>query len=484
MIVSRKENNMATSPIIVWFRQDFRLNDNPALYEAAKNGEVLPIYILDDHHAQEAKMGAASRWWLHHSLHALKQCLNNKLSVYVGNALTILQTVAQKNQAHAIYWNRCYEPWRITRDQTIKKQLKAQGIDCQSFNSALLWEPWQHVKKDGTPYKVFTPFYKNCLVGLPPRSPLPAPEKLILLKDQPDSLTIEGLNLLPLIAWDKSLEPHWHIGENSAQQQLEYFIEHGLAHYKEGRNFPAQHSVSRLSPYLHFGEISPNQIWHTLQMQGIPRQLEKEVASFLRELIWREFSYYLLYHFPTLPYQNLQAKFDRFSWENNPTALQRWQQGQTGYPIVDAGMRELWQTGYMHNRVRMITGSFLVKNLLLHWQQGATWFWDCLVDADMANNSASWQWVAGCGVDAAPYFRIFNPITQGEKFDAQGEYTRRFVPELARLPDQYLFRPWEAPTTVLQQAGITLGKDYPKPIVDLKLSRERALEAFASLPKL
>ena len=271
------------------------------------------------------------------------------------------------------------------------------------------------------------------------------------------------------------MRPHWQIGENGANQQLQKFLKGGLENYGEGRNFPAKKNVSRLSPHLHFGEISPNQVWYASKDQeAVPEQ-------FLSELGWREFSHHLLYQFPDLPTTNLQGKFDHFPWGNNPDYLKAWQQGKTGVPIVDAGMRELWETGYMHNRVRMIVASFLVKNLLVHWHLGAEWFWDCLLDADLANNSASWQWVAGCGADAAPYFRIFNPVTQGQKFDPEGEYTRRYVPELARLPGNYLFNPWEAPLSVLRDAGVSLGNSYPHPIVDLKSSRGSALAAFATL---
>ena len=472
---------MHSSPIIVWFRQDLRITDHPALQAAAENGQVLPIYILDEHNAQEYTMGRASRWWLHHSLTALDKALRHHLSVYQGDAKTILLDIAQKNRVTKIYWNRCYEPWRIARDQDIKKQCQAQDITCYSFNSALLWEPWEVVKKDRTPYKVFTPFYRHCCQAIAPREPLASPKKLNLVKDQHATSTIADLHLLPKSEWDKSLRPCWEIGSAAAQQKLKNFIDKALPYYKDERNFPASLVSSRLSPHLHFGEISPNQIWYAVQTQGIAQKLEKNVEAFLRELGWREFAYHLLYHFPTLPYDALQAKFNAFPWDNNPNALARWQKGLTGYPIVDAGMRQLWQTGYMHNRLRMITGSFLVKNLLLPWQQGAAWFWDCLVDADMANNSTNWQWVAGCGVDAAPYFRIFNPVTQGKKFDPDGKYTRQFVPELANLPNQYLFCPWEAPQAVLKEAGLTLGKDYPEPIVTLSFSRQRALDAFASL---
>lgn len=472
---------MQPSPIIVWFRQDLRLSDNPALYYAAQKGSILPLYILDDHHAQQDKMGAASRYWLHHSLLALDKSLDDKLSFYQGDAQQILLEIIQKYSVQAIYWNRCYEPWRIKRDQEIKKALKEKNIECTSFNSALLWEPWETIKKDGTPYQVFTPFYQNCLKSSAPRLPLAQIEKSQLIKDTKDATTLMDLQLLPTIPWNEKLTPYWQIGEQGAQKQLSEFIENSLNNYREGRNFPAKQSISRLSPHLHFGEISPHQIWYSLQAHSVWDKEERNAAHFIRELIWREFSYNLLFYHPTLPYQNLQTKFDLFPWEKNTVFLQAWQKGQTGFPLVDAGMRELWQTGYMHNRLRMITGSFLVKNLLLHWHHGAHWFWDCLVDADLANNSASWQWVAGCGADAAPYFRIFNPVIQGEKFDSAGQYTRHFVPELAHLPDRYLFRPWEAPSDVLQKAGITLGDNYPKPIVSLPDSRKKALAALATL---
>ena len=472
---------MHPSPIIVWFRQDLRLSDNPALFHAAQKGNILPVYILEDHHAPQDNIGAASRWWLHHSLLALNKSLDHKLSLYKGNAQKILLELIQRYSVQAVYWNRCYEPRQIKRDQEIKKTLKEKGIECSSFNSALLWEPWETVKNDGTPYQVFTPFYQNCLKNKAPHLPLDKIEPLHLIKDTSNPSRLEDLQLLPTLTWSEKFKPYWQVGEKGAQQKLNDFIENHLADYREGRDFPAKQSVSRLSPHLHFGEISPNQIWYTLQHYSVLHQEEKNTTHFLRELIWREFSYSLLFYYPNLPHQNLQTKFDRFPWKKETPALHAWQKGQTGFPLVDAGMRELWQTGYMHNRLRMITGSFLVKNLLLHWHHGAHWFWDCLVDADLANNSASWQWVAGCGADAAPYFRIFNPVIQGEKFDPAGQYTRHFVPELAQLPDRYLFRPWEAPADVLKKAGVVLGENYPKPIVSLSDSRKRALDALASL---
>lgn len=462
---------------IHWFRQDLRLDDNPALTAAAEDAYLLPIYILDDKNAGEFAMGGASRWWLHRSLSALNKRLKGRLRLYRGDARSILRALVQEHSVKAVFWNRCYEPWRIQRDKHIKTELTDLGVASHSHNGSLLWEPWEVLKKDGTPYKVFTPFYrKGCLSAPAPRQPLPEP-RLRLKNGDFGEVTIDELALLPSIRWDKQLAPHWSIAEAGAQQRLRDFIEGGLNNYKDGRNFPAQTNTSRLSPHLHFGEISPNQVWHSIHRVGNGADED----CLLSELGWREFSYSLLYHFPELPRKNWQSKFDRFPWSHTTKTLQCWQQGMTGYPIVDAGMRELWQTGFMHNRVRMIVGSFLVKNLLVHWRQGERWFWDCLVDADLASNSASWQWVAGCGADAAPYFRIFNPVTQGEKFDPDGHYTRRFVPELAQMPNKYLYKPWQAPAEILEQAGITLGGTYPKPIVDLKGSRERALSAFKQL---
>lgn len=462
---------------IFWFRQDLRLSDNPGLTQAVASGRVLPIYIFDDVHPGENIMGGAAKWWAHHSLSSLNKSLDGNLNFYKGDPEKIIDDLVNRHDIKAVFWNRCYEPWRMERDARIKENLKKKGINAESFNGSLLWEPWEVLKDDGTPYKVFTPFYrKGCMAAQPPRQPLKSPAKLATVKDD-KSIPLDNLEFMPRIRWDKQLEPHWDVSEFGAQKQLAEFLKNGLTGYKEGRNFPDKGHVSHLSPYLHSGEISPNQVWHAARMRGD----SPDIDHFCSELGWREFSYSLLYHFPALPHKNWQKKFDSFPWQDNSEALRRWQKGMTGYPIVDAGMRELWQTGYMHNRVRMIVASFLIKNLLIDWRHGAHWFWDCLVDADLANNSASWQWVAGSGADAAPYFRIFNPIGQGEKFDGDGAYTRKYVPELATIPDRYLFEPWEAPEDVLRQAGVVLGKTYPKPIVDAGLSRARALDAFAKL---
>lgn len=463
-----------------WFRQDLRLSDNPGLLKAASHGKVLPIYIQDNSNPKDYEDGAASRWWLNNSLISLKKSLGGNLSFYQGNPIDVLIDIANRFNVIAIYWNRCYESWRIDRDALIKLDLKKRGITSASFNSTLLWEPWNIKKSDGTPYKVFTPFYrKGCLQNEEPREPLQIPSNVKYIIDHKKTFELSKFNLLPEIRWDKKLEPHWSIGEEGAFKSFLSFIDKGLSNYKEGRNFPSKPYISKLSPHLHFGEISPNQIWHRIRDIGD----NKNIEHFCSELGWREFSYNLLYNNPDLPIKNLQSKFDDFPWSKNLDHLSAWKKGKTGIPMVDAGMRELWQTGYMHNRLRMIVGSFLVKNLRLHWHYGERWFWNTLVDADLANNSAGWQWIAGCGADAAPYFRIFNPVSQGQKFDPNGEYIRRYIPEIISLPDKYLFCPWEAPDHILSDCGIALGKTYPNPIVDLKISRNEAMLAFKSLKK-
>ena len=469
---------MSKGIAIHWFRQDLRITDNPSLETAAEFDAVLPIYILDDENSQEFKMGSASRWWLHNSLQSLNESLDGKLSIYSQNPEIVIQELLKKYEVKAVFWNRCYEPWRIDRDIDIKAYLDDKNIENKSFNSHLLWEPWKISKDDGTPYRVFTPYYKKgCLNAEEPRLPSKNLKIDTIFYDQ-DCEQIDTLDLLPRINWYSQIQEAWKPGEEGAQKRLDQFLEEGLLDYKEGRNYPFKKNVSRLSPHLHFGEISPNEVWYQAKTKESVSGIQKSLEHFLSELGWREFSYYLLYHFPSLPKQNFQAKFNKFPWIKNESFLESWQKGETGYPIVDAGMRELWQTGYMHNRLRMVVGSFLVKNLLIDWREGEDWFWDCLVHADLASNSAGWQWVAGSGADAAPYFRIFNPVTQGLKFDPEGEYTKKYVPELKLLPNKFLFSPWEAPKEILEKAGIELGKDYPEPIVDLKYSRELALEAF------
>lgn len=466
------------SKVIFWFRQDLRCYDNIGLIEAARVGQVLPIYIYDE----GAEIGEASRWWLHNSLYKLNEKLGGKLNFYKGSAKDIILRLTREKQIDAVYWSRCYEPQRIKQDADIKGLLTHMGVACETFNSSLLREPWEVKKPDGSAYKLFTPYWqKGYLQAVMPSSPKAAPTNLSLLVDA-NSVKLEVLGLLPAMPWYDKLRKYWQCGEGAAQERLKDFLENGLSGYKEGRNFPAKHHVSRLSPYLHFGEISINQVWHAVQAKRIDNMLsEADINAFLMELVWREFSYYMLYNFPELPHKNFQIKFDKFEWQTDIEALRAWQKGKTGYPIIDAAMRELWETGYMHNRMRMIVGSFLVKNLLLNWHHGAEWFWDCLLDADLASNSFNWQWVAGSGTDAAPYFRIFNPVLQGEKFDPDGSYTRKFVPELRKLPNAYLFKPWEAKAHILKEAGIVLGENYPLPIIDLSYSRQRALTVYGNL---
>lgn len=471
-----------TSPVVVWFRQDLRIRDNPALLAAHQTGHpIVPLFILDEENCGEWKLGGASRWWLHESLKALNEALKGQLCFKAGSAQKILVDLLEGAGAEAIYWNRSYEPWRISSDAHIQEILQTKGIEVHTFNGALLFEPQTALKSDGTPYKVFTPFYqKGCLGNSnEPRRPSKAPKDLRLSTHR--GVALIDLKLLPAVPWHKKFMNHWRPGETGAQARLKAFLKNGLKQYKEGRNYPSGNNVSRLSPHLHFGEISPNEVWYAAKQRMGTEGWRKDGETFLSELGWREFSHSLLFHFPDLPRKNLQKKFNKFPWRKDQKSLKRWQQGQTGYPIVDAGMRELWETGYMHNRVRMIVGSFLVKNLMLHWHLGEDWFWDTLVDADLANNSASWQWIAGCGADAAPYFRIFNPVTQGKKFDQTGEYVRRFIPELKKMPVKYLHNPWEAPEKVLVEAGVQLGENYPLPIVTLGDSRERALKAFSEL---
>jgi deoxyribodipyrimidine photo-lyase len=351
------------------------------------------------------------------------------------------------------------------------------------FQGSYLWAPEDIKTKEGSYYKVFSAYKKKAYL-LEPRIPLPKPQNLLLMKDLLNDTTLYDLQLQPKHPWQDKLSAHWVFGENAAQNTLNHFLHQGLSGYKQGRDYPGGAHTSKLSAHLHFGEISPHQVWASVNAMAGLSAAPEDREHFLSEIIWREFSCYLITHFQGLPMDNFQAKFNDFPWKNEDVLLNLWKRGMTGHPIIDAGMRELWETGYMHNRVRMMVASFLVKNLMIHWHHGRDWFWDCLVDADLANNSASWQWVAGCGVDAAPYFRIFNPILQGEKFDKAGDYTRKFVPELQKLPSKYLFKPWEAPENILKAAGIILGENYPRPIIDLTVSRKMALFAYQSLVRI
>ena len=467
-----------TAPAIIWFRNDLRLADHPALDAAARSGgPLIALYILDDAAPGDWRRGAASRWWLHHSLDSLAKDLA-KLGVPLilrrGGAQFVIEELVAATGAETVYWNRLYEPWAMRRDSEIKAQLRSRGLTVKSFNGGLLFEPSALRNKSGDPFRVFTPFWRACLAADPPQPPLPAPKKLTPAP-APASDALKDWKLLPTKPdWSGGLRDAWRPGEAAAMARLKEFARTDMKHYKTARDFMAKSGVSRLSPHLHFGEVSARQCHAVVEANR-----SDGAAAFLREIGWREFCYHLLVVNPHMPERALDDRFAEFPWRDDPKALEAWKRGQTGYPLVDAAMRELWQTGYQHNRARMVSASFLVKHLLIPWQEGERWFWDTLVDADLANNSGGWQWVAGCGADAAPYFRVFNPVIQGEKFDPEGDYVRRYVPELGKLDARYIHRPWEAPAEVLKAAGITLGKTYPKPVVDHSKARERALAAFA-----
>nr|WP_210319082.1 deoxyribodipyrimidine photo-lyase [Devosia faecipullorum] len=461
---------------MIWLRNDLRLADNPALAQACKAQEVVALYI----HEMDAGLrppGGAARWWLHNSLNALGRDLAEigiPLLVESGPAQSVLARVLRQIGATELHWNRRYAPASREHDAALKTSLQAQEINVTSHRGNVLVEPWTIQTGQGKPYSVFTPFWKS-LKQHEIAQPLAAPSgraKKFGLVDidyrQP--------------AWAAKLAPHWAIGEQAATERLADFLDSQVVHYPQERDFPAKEASSRLSPHLHFGEISPRQIWHAAQILAHAKPaLAGAIDKFLSELAWRDFSYHQLYHRQDIASVPMQGKYEAMQWRDAPEHLRAWQQGRTGIPIIDAGMRQLWETGTMHNRVRMLVASFLTKNLLIDWRAGESWFWDCLVDADEANNPASWQWVAGSGLDAAPYFRIFNPVTQGERFDPDGAYVRRFVPELAKLDDKWIHRPAEAPTNVLSAAEIGLGETYPRPMLDLKLSRQRALDALSAL---
>ena len=470
-----------TQPVILWFRQDLRLSDHPALSAAAAMGPVIAIYVLDDETPGDWRMGAASRWWLHRSLESLGASI--PLVLRRGRAETVIAEVLAQTNAAAVCFTRDYAPWSGALERRVKQTCEAAGAACHRYGGTLLHEPEAIRSGQGDPYKVYTPFSRACFAAGEPRPPRPIPQ----FETWSGSLPSEALDdwaLLPKAPdWASGFESHWQPGEKGARTRLADFIDNGLAHYANERDRPDRDVTSRLSPHLHFGEISPAQCWHgvrAVQAQAGGR-MDGAAEKFLKEVLWREFSYHLLHHWPHLPDKPFKPEYADFPWTDDRSLLRAWQQGQTGYPIVDAGLRELWATGIMHNRVRMITASFLIKHLLIPWQDGERWFWDTLVDADIASNAASWQWVAGCGADAAPYFRIFNPILQGEKFDTKGTYVRRWVPELARLPDEFIHKPWEAAPELLRQAGVELGRDYPHPVVDHGMARTRALSALQAM---
>ena len=472
---------------IVWFRQDLRLADNPALRAAIQRGEVVPVFIHAPEEEAPWQPGGASDWWLHQSLRALDSRLRelgSRLVIRRGPTLETLRGLVKETNADAVFWNRRYEPAVMARDRKVNEALSGDGLAVQSFNAALLHEPWTIQNQSKKPFQVFTPFWKHCLAKPDPAEPLPAPKNLTAPSKWPKSLALDELELEPKLKWPDGLRAAWQPGEAGASANLNRFLRNAFDDYTTQRNRPDVAGTSRLSPHLHFGELSPRQVWHGLRRLASKRGLPVErwrASQFLSEIGWREFTHHLLFHFPHTTTEPLRADFKNFIWNKDATWLRAWQKGRTGYPIVDAGMRELWATGWMHNRVRMIVASFLVKDLLLDWQEGARWFWDTLVDADLAQNTLGWQWTAGCGADAAPYFRVFNPTSQGEKFDPHGQYVRKWCPELAKLPDRWLHQPHAAPAEILRAAGVGLGNNYPLPVVSHGIAREIALEAFAKI---
>ena len=475
---------MASS--LVWFRHDLRLADNPALSAAvARGGPVVPIFIWAPDEEGAWAPGAASRWWLHQSLAQLEAALRQRGSGLVirhGPSEATLRAVLAETGADAVFWNRRYEPAIVARETGIKARLRADGVLVETYNSALLFEPWTVETKAGKPFQVFTPFWKACLASGPPLAPITAPAALPAPTMRLESVPLDQLQLEPRVDWAASIRAAWHPGEAGAAAQLARFLAEALPRYAEDRDRPDLIGTSRLSPHLHFGEMGPRQIWQAVRAH--PAHAGGSGSeTYLREIGWREFAHHLLFHFPQTPEQPLRPEFAAFPWAADARGLRAWQKGRTGYPIVDAGMRELWATGWMHNRVRMLVASFLVKDLRVPWQRGVEWFWDTLVDADLASNTLGWQWTAGCGADAAPYFRVFNPVSQGEKFDPDGAYVRRWVPELAGMPAAWIHKPWVAPAEVLAAGGVALGRTYPHPLVDHAAARAAALAAFATIKK-
>jgi deoxyribodipyrimidine photo-lyase len=463
-----------TQPVIMWFRQDLRLADHPALTAAATAGPVLPLYILDDHTAANWRWGGASRWWLHHSLARLDETL--PLILRCGETVAQLEKLLVESKASALYFTRDYAPWSGAMECRVKDLCDRLGVACHRHGGFLLHEPESIRNGSGEFFKVYTPYSRVCFAKGPPRPTKPAPH-LTRYEGAIASDDLASWNLLPTQPnWANGLAKAWTPGEAGARAVLEKFLDAGLKGYADGRDRPDKQHVSRLSAHLHWGEISPHQVWHAAaqRMGQAEGSLDHDGEKFLKEILWREFAYNLVHHVPTFPDKPFKPEYEDFPWATDPKGLKAWQQGKTGYPIVDAGMRELWSTGIMHNRVRMIVASFLIKDLLVPWQEGERWFWDTLVDADIGSNSASWQWVAGCGADAAPYYRVFNPVLQGEKFDPHGTYIRRWVPELAHVPNAFIHKPWESPMPP---------KAYPPRIIDHGVARDRALSAFKRIKK-
>lgn len=473
---------------LVWFKHDLRLADHPALHAAAERGAVVPVFLWTPDEEDRWAPGGAHCWWLHYSLTSLDTTLRNRGSCLILRrepSEAALRDLIDATGADAVYWNRRYEPHLLDRDNAIRQSLHDDGIDATAFESQLLHNPNTVQTTSGGPYHVYTPFWKKLMKRpLEVDVPLPAPDfgAEHAPSDWPDSLALDDLSLLPEardgVDWADGLRNTWAPGEAAAHKRLHHTLDHVLATYETDRDRPDRNGTSRFSPYLHHGELSPRQVWRAVSDWAAENGTHKAAEPFLQELVWREFSYHMLHHYPNTPTENYKSKFDDFPWETNNDWLARWQRGQTGYPIVDAGMRQLDATGWMHNRVRMIVASFLTKDLMIGWWHGADWFWDTLVDGNLANNTMGWQWSAGSGADAQPFFRIFNPVSQGERHDPNGNYVRRWIPELANLPNDVLHHPWNASKNTLAQAGVTLGVTYPEPIVDHSAMRDKALAAY------
>lgn len=488
MQLAQSGPNPPARPSLVWFREDLRIDDHAALAAAAQAGPVCAVYILEEGADLGRPLGGALKWWLHHSLTSLLASLAEhgiELILLRGDPRQLIPTLAKSLGAESVHWNRRYYAWSRPVDAAIKADLTGLGVQVGTHKAYVLTEPWEIKTGSGGNFKVFTPFFRAAQSSCDAwaEHAAPAPKLTGCTSSQINSAALDDWDLLPIAPdWSGGLSQTWQPGEVGAHKRLQHFIDKALLGYGDGRNIPSKPATSFLSPHLHFGEISIRRVWNAARtaMRANPA-LQADGQVFLSELGWREFSTQLIYHYEDFPQESWKEAFRSFPWKNDSSALRAWQRGQTGYPIVDAGMRQLWKTGWMHNRVRMIVASFLVKHLLQDWRAGEAWFWDTLVDADVANNAAGWQWVAGCGADAAPYFRIFNPMSQGEKFDPDGHYVRTWVPELAKLPNKYLHRPFEAPTEILRLSGVHLGRTYPLPIVNHEKGRKQALDALASL---
>ena len=473
------------SPIVVWFRRDLRLADNSALALAAATGRpLIPLYVHDED-GPPRRLGAASAWWLDKSLRALGASLRKSGSSLVlrsGDSLTTIQQVVRESGATRVHWNRLYDRKSIDRDRAVASALEASGVETQSSNAGLLNEPDTVLTAAGSPFRVYTPYFRAAAKSAGDLSPGRAPPKLHPPPAEIASDDLDGWGLHPSHPdWSGGFGD-WSPGEDGARERLHLFLDGPASDYAHGRNMLGEEGVSRLSPHIHFGELGPRQVWAAIDSAASRGAIPHgEAETFQKELIWREFNYSLLFHNPDITHRPFNSTFSDFPWARDARGFTAWTKGLTGYPVVDAAMRQLWSTGWMHNRARMIAASFLVKDLLIDWRKGEAWFWNTLADADLANNVGNWQWVAGSGADAAPFFRIFNPVLQGTKFDPRGDYVRRWVPELANLSAADIHQPWAADPATLKRADVDLGVSYPNPIVDHPAARDRALAAYKRL---